>query len=98
MSSKEVRLVFKKPKVFKSKLITAFYISASSGFKIGFNVHRRWGTAVRRNRFKRRVRGYFSNLEQNNIFLVIAPNVSLFAISNFYPDLKKLHSVIIKNK
>lgn len=98
MSSKEVRSVLKNPNsLFKSSCITVWFAYADK-LKVGFNINKKKGSAVQRNQFKRRVRGFLSSCNDFNspFFCVIAPNIKLDNNINLDLELSRLHSWILK--
>ena len=98
MSSKEVRFVLKTPDfLFKSLYITAWFLR-SDEIKVGFNINKKMGSSVERNKFKRRVRNYLRpcGVFRNSFFCVVAPNIKLSKVVDFDVELSKLHSWVIK--
>ena len=95
LSSREVQLILKKSKKFKFRFITVLLLKGAC-FKVGFSVGRRFGSAVKRNLFRRKIRGYFANNGWNNkkVYLLISPNKTIDDFGCIYYDLKKFHDCI----
>ena len=99
LSSKEIYFTLQQSSIFNSPSFSVRFVPRGC-FKVGFSVSRRLGSAVVRNKFKRKIRAlvFSCGLANLGFYLLFFPGRSLDNFRNIERDLKKLYKCLISEK
>ena len=100
LSSNEARLISKLRPTFKSNSFYVRVAISKSSFKVGFSVSRSFGSAVLRNKFKRKTRSFLSNskIKNLNYHFLFSPSVPFKNWESVECDLQKLQLFVLNKK